>query len=192
MIDKIIEPITNTVKRWIGYKKIVVLGMPEAGKTTFLCHLREKPYVNEGTSTDPYESFSVKLENGRMFIDRGVDIGGGESYLSQYPQLINDADIVFFIFNANLYLTNDEYKNKTNVRFDFVYRHIGETKCCIIGSHSDVYRLNNSNNPIEAIRNMVFDENEYPKKYKELLNTNFVCTNLTDEKSVKKILSKFK
>ena len=78
IIKSIIEPISTMFAYLKGYKKIVVLGMQAAGKTTFLCHLRGKEYVQEGTSTDPFGSFSIKLDNDKMYIDEGVDIGGGE------------------------------------------------------------------------------------------------------------------
>lgn len=196
-IKQIIEPITDAFASLMGYKKIVVLGMQEAGKTTFLCHLRKKTYVKEGTSSAPFGSFSIKLTKGKMFIDEGVDIGGGESYISQYPKLIHDADIVFFIFNSYLYVSDSTYQLKTNARLEFINRHLTpEKKVCLIGSHLDVYNEEYKNsNAVNVIRDIICDETNYPKPYRRLLDTStnvFVATNLTIRKNVIEIISMFK
>ena len=181
------------------YQKIVVLGMPSAGKTRFLCHLNGNEYVDQTTASDEFKYFSIDTPNGKIYVDDGRDIGGTEYYLSRYKEFMTDADMVFFVFNINDYISDTDYQRKVNARLDLINAFRCATqKCCIIGSHLDVYVKNGQNRSsataFHDINSIVYEKDKeyYTKEFRELFKDNetFFVVDLTKKDSALKIIER--
>lgn len=177
------------------YKKIVVLGMPSAGKTRFLCHLNGDEYVEQTTAIDEFKYFSIDTPNGKIYVDDGRDIGGSKGYLSRYKEFVTSADMVFFVFNINDYISDTDYQREVNARLDLIYAFRSETqKCCIIGSHLDVYVKNGQNRSsataFQNVNSIVYDTKNYTKEFRELFKDNetFFVVDLTKKDSALEII----
>lgn len=103
-------------------RKLVILGMNQAGKTTMLNYLRGKNNaIPEGTSREVYEAYTyTSADNITYHIHASVDRGGKDEFVKQYPKDIEKANRIFFLFNVNMYLSNITYRRDTNHRIFFI------------------------------------------------------------------------
>lgn len=177
-------------------KKLGVIGMKGAGKTTFLAHLG---LVKDdgGTSLTSYEKKTIFIGNRELEIAAGEDIGGEDEFVKDYygPWLTgNDKkDIIVFIFNGYSYLNDKEYRKNTMSRLDYVHRNYKKEvndvekydNIVLIASHLDEY----GSKDIEKMRKEIITS-VAGKEYHVLFKKNFFPIDLRDRKIVDKINSK--
>lgn len=90
-----------------------VLGVPQSGKTHFICIVRDEPYKKETPlNGDPLEEKCVVLNGKKLVYKRGWDINGLQ--VNQYPELIKKADVIYFFFRADYYLDNRKLRTIDN------------------------------------------------------------------------------
>ena len=166
-------------------KTIGVLGMKEAGKTQLYRNLQNSPYNSyEGTSVDDYESFTFKHGDTKVKIYAGRDIGGGERYIKEYyKNMIEEKNIIFFVFNVAKYTCDENYASEVRARMDYIWRHLMEkyknydiikTKLLTIGSHFDLIEESNQKSLLESLQKGIED-----KPYSRMFTGNFILADLT-------------
>ena len=197
--------------------KLGILGMPAAGKTRFLSFLRNVPYKEGQTSRSPYKEFTYPLSDSKnIIIKSGVDIGGANTYRSDYNNILKESDVILYFFDIDKYLSSSdhiEYQRNCNSRFDHIYT--------VIKKHNDEFRkadeafakdkkdasLKEKLNNLKSKHLMViashkdkcsytniemkrkFDDLVQSKSYKEMLkDVQFV--NLTDSSETKNLINK--
>src|SRR5690554_4334932 len=99
--NKEVAPLKADVKE---AKKIAILGLQSAGKTTFLKFLQgDKNYknYNHNTGLVRYEEFDMKVNNKIISIAKNVDIGGSETFMKNYEKILEGTDMAFFLFDAS-------------------------------------------------------------------------------------------
>lgn len=177
-------------------KKLGVIGMKGAGKTTFLAHLG---LVKEdgGTSFTPYEKKTIYIGNRELEIAAGEDIGGENEFAEYYygPWLTgkDKKDIIVFIFNGYRYLNDEEYRKNTMSRLEFVHRNykkeVNDVKkydnIVLIASNLDKYGSKDMKKMHKEITTSVVG-----KDYHVLFKKNFFAIDLRDKNIVDKINSK--
>lgn len=159
---------------------IELLGMKQAGKTTFLNWLRYKEFrKTEQTITDKYDSFYFYA----IEIIEGVDIGGDKEYIRKYynDKIVN-GDIVIFIFNASLFLSNKEHREEVLDRAYFIWEKLEtknnkEQKYHILATHYDKTGIKNPDDCVKRI--IALSDN-----LKEFFNQNVTVCDLTKKESV--------
>lgn len=110
---------------WEGDRRSLgIIGMQRSGKTRFLSFLRNIQYTEKPTGKEKYSRFDFTTASGKVItILEGVDIGGGEQYRSDYKEIIEKNDVIFYFFDVEKYLKGDlSYERECNSRFDFVVR----------------------------------------------------------------------
>lgn len=182
LILALIYIFTRTTK--IKGKSLGILGMQESGKTQLLRTLQEKPYTKyEATSTDDYSSFTVKINDKQIVIQKGRDIGGDERYIRPYyKDFIESKDVIFFVFDVKKYLYDTHYAQNVRNRLDFVHRKLQEkdesdinSKYSIIGSHLDQLSNSRQRTALKELQSSVSG-----KSYEELFHNNLLLCDLTD------------
>lgn len=99
----------------VGNKKFIrfaILGVQNSGKTHFMRIVRKEPYDPDKQTPftgDTIEKKEVKLNGKTLVFERTRDISGHN--LSEYPELIARADIVYFFFRADSYLNDSSLAN---------------------------------------------------------------------------------
>ena len=171
-------------------KSIAILGPQGCGKTSFLRFLQAKPYdekKDNGTGVEDYDSFKTKIGGGKEYIIKsGKDIGGGRDFIPfYYERMINDTDIVVFMFDINEYFNNTEYQEDVIDRMDFVWRKLQhkykdddiKSKYAVIGTHYDLLPEEESKKALEKLCGSVSRED-----FTKMLNNNTFLVNLIDHR----------
>lgn len=197
VIGVILENSTPTVG-----KKLGVIGMKGAGKTTYLSHLGLVEHDGGGTKWKTYEAKMVHVGNRDLKIASGMDIGGEEGFVKLYkPWLIGDEkkDIIIFIFNGYRYLNDEEYGKDTRSRLDFIYNtykqannDVKEYKNIVLmASHLDEY-VKKDKYSGEDVKKMQDDiiKSVASKEYDALFKNNFFVVDLRNKEFVDKINNK--
>jgi ADP-ribosylation factor family. len=130
-------------------RRIVILGLKAAGKTTLWNSLRERlDVLPESTSLENVESFTVKNGDTSVDIAATKDIGGGDSFVPHYDELIKDGTLIYFLVDLN---TIAKYKDDISDRlykvFDVLAGGNGGSKkndCIvqILATHKDTFLSN--------------------------------------------------
>lgn len=171
-------------------KSICVLGMQESGKTQLYATMKGVSYSEyTATSYDEYDSFRFSLGGRTVEVAKGTDIGGGPEYVkANYRKMISENDIIFFVFDVNRFLNDDQYFTDTCARMDFLNENLkasGKNQSshyAVFGSHLDVFGLS----PAEAATK-VRQKLQY-KSYASLVQNNFVTIDLRSASEVFKFL----
>lgn len=180
-------------------KSLGVLGMTSSGKTSFLTNLGLIDDFSLVTSVESYAARTIKIADREITIQQGEDIGGNESFIIEYyKKWITEKDIIVFIFDGEMYLTDEEYRDKTQSRLSFIYNQfmiknaektdedrINALKnAVIIASHSDQHKEGQ-----EHMRKAIISSIE-EKDYKDLFNTNLFGADLRIIQEVQNIANK--
>lgn len=178
-------------------KTLGVIGMKEAGKTQLYKTLQRKAYSSyQGTATNDYEEFVFIYGDKIIKVAAGRDIGGGENYIRDYyKKWIEEKDIIFFVFNASRYITDNSYAQDVKNRMDFIWRQMKnkygsneeiKKKLVTVGSHLDKIDQNKHNSLIGS-----FQQDVNGKPYSQMFHENFIIANLTEhEKFMKELIDK--
>lgn len=171
-------------------RKIIVLGMQGAGKTTFLNSLRGEYYQEVSpTAEEKYPKFSTKIGSRDVWISDGIDYGGGDAYVTQYEDMLKNKEIVFFVFDLSKYLTDIEYKRRTNSRLQLLYsiakrRSIDvNNNVVVIGSHYDEVKKK-----MKDVKNALSELQS--KSYGEMFLSNVFAIDTRDEKNIDELKEK--
>lgn len=170
--------------------------MHMSGKTTMLRHMQEKEFdpTYEGTrKKEIYKDIRWKI--GNRTIKTVADLGGGDEWVrDNYPGLIEENDIIIFVFDASEFENNWYYRRKTLGRLDFTFEKIREKKSdvesfiknhfALIGTHSDKI----SDSPKSLIRKWQKDYSEKP--YSKIFKNNIAVLNMTNADELNKILKR--
>jgi GTPase SAR1 family protein len=176
--------------RKVKGKRLVVLGMKEAGKTRFYRFLQNKPYVEEESEVDNYEEFVYKKKNGEtVLIKKGIDIGGSEDYVKpHYERMIAENDILIFCFDISKYLIDMAYMKQVNYRFEFISRKYKELKKDKYNFVKLATHVDKTPNPKEAFKkfNSMIEKKEYKIDFKK----NLFLVDVTNKDELQKIVDK--
>jgi GTPase SAR1 family protein len=175
-------------------KGIAILGTKGSGKTTLLNVLRGKSYEKPDiTSYDKYKEFVYNKQNGNsVTIRQGVDIGGGSSFRIHYEPMIENADVVFFLFDISKWKTNEEDRREIRSRLQFV------TEKCIkndkflvtLLTHPDILNTDEIKTILSQYKNDVCERDNGSYKA-AVVDYPFVPLNTTDESSVKQLIDTY-
>lgn len=170
---------------------LVILGMPEAGKTQFWKNLKGERYTAYETTNaeQEYQPFDYVYGNRKIRINAGKDIGGSKFNIKPYwEDLMKTSDIAIFIFDVSKYLTDADYQGQVNARLDFFYRHVGQRKYAVIASHAD--KMSHGKPGEQATLVQQVQSLLEGKKYAPLFYRNFWTCNLTDPQDFRIITEK--
>lgn len=198
ILPLIIVPILVIWFIWVVSKKeptrgtsLVILGMPEAGKTQFWKNLKGERYTAYETTNaeQEYQPFDYVYGNRKIRINAGKDIGGSKFNIKPYwEDLMKTSDIAIFIFDVSKYLTDADYQGQVNARLDFFYRHVGQRKYAVIASHAD--KMSHGKPGEQATLVQQVQSLLEGKKYAPLFYRNFWTCNLTDPQDFRIITEK--
>lgn len=159
---------------------LAILGMPEAGKTQFLRNLQGKTYSRYESTNGAvdYGDFEYVYGERRIKVTAGKDIGGSDENIKPYwKKMIEQNDIVVFIFDISRYRKDEKYKRLTNSRLDYIERHIGNKDWAIIASHLDKVNVSKGKEKELATE---MQRCVKGKEYAKLFDLNFFICDLTD------------
>ena len=171
--------------------KLGILGMPGAGKTRFLCHLRGKHYSEKQTEKEQYEPFTYTKRDGKKIaIDKGEDIGGTDQYIDEYERIINESDVIFYFLNIYKYLygNNIDYVRYCNMRLELVHscsqiKDNNINNVILVGSH-----LDKCNESREKVLKEFYKKVEKKQYYPMLKNIYLI--DITKEENIKSFVDK--
>jgi GTPase SAR1 family protein len=174
--------------------KLAILGPNEAGKTTLWNYIMNKPSSKvyketEGSvrmrfyASDKFWD-AIKPENSNIEVKFfGDDINGNGDFMRRdWERLINDSNMILFVFNASKYLKYADYQRDINQRIQFVKSTIDKRKdgqkreVWILGSYADM--LSNRKDDWNKIIGII-----NKKPYCDISHNN-ACLNLTKEEEL--------
>lgn len=174
---------------------LAILGPNEAGKTTLWNFFRGTPdykdyHETEGTISVSFITSNIVWNAEKLKLKlKGNDINGNGDFIRRdWEKLIENSDMVIFVFNAYNYLNNLEYQRDVNQRMQFVYSTVGKQTdgkkhgIWLLGSYAD--KLSDRKKDWETIIH-----NIKKKPYCEISNNN-ACINLTNGDELKKYYKK--
>lgn len=170
-------------------KKLAVLGMEKAGKSTLYNMLRTgEPGIHLNTTIEEYGEFTIK--DRKIKIKKGKDIGGGPEFIQYYEDLIKQNEIIIFVFNVSKYLNDLVYQRDTKDRLDFVYRKSKEynkdmNNLVMIASHIDLLSLDKQKTAVKEVLNTING-----KQYNEMFKTNFFVMSIVNKEHINKLKEK--
>lgn len=175
---------------------MAILGMQMSGKTTMLRHMQEKELDPTYKGTRKKEIYKdIRWKIGNRTIKTVADLGGGDEWVrDNYLSLIEENDIIIFVFDASEFENNLSYRRDTLGRLDFTFEKIREKKSdvesfiknhfALIGTHSDKI----SDSPISLIRKWQKDYSEKP--YSKIFKNNIAVLNMTNADELNNFLNK--
>lgn len=184
-----------------GRRSLGIIGMQQSGKTRFLSFLRNIQYVEKSTAKERYSAFDFTTTSGKTIkISEGIDVGGGEQYRTDYKEIIEKNDVIFYFFDVEKYLRGDlNYERECNSRFDFIVRTLigdkkndwknilekkeSEKKLVVFATHKDKLNLKDE----EILKR--FGEKIKRKWYADLDNFTYPI-NTTDKEELKEVTDK--
>lgn len=180
--DNEVQDLKNDVK---SSKKIAILGLQKAGKTTFLRFLQGdknyKEYV--ATGMDEYEEFDIKFKEKVVTITKNYDIGGNDHFMRNYMTVLKNTDIVFFLFDVSLFFNDNEYYRDFCARVDFL-KSLTKISTYFIATHPDKLEIN------EKELKVKISEKLNNKHYKSYVDQKLFVINLLDEERISEFVKK--
>ena len=170
-------------------RRICLLGMPAAGKTRVLRIMQGVNYDEFKDKETPgggesFSSFECELSDDiRLWVSEGKDINGEDVNIRQYYEdFLNKCDTVLFIFNIYKYLNDKEEEQKTDDRFDYIYKHLSKQikELAFIGTHLDQFDKSEQRKVIDKFMDKITGR-EYSDMFKCLM-----AIDATNAKHVKK------
>ena len=129
-------------------KKLAILGERGVGKTTLFTYLSTESLpkkYRQNTGTEKVGGNNIKIDDLEFKMEESPDVSGGIDARLEWKKAVLDADIVFYMFRADLFKKRDEPTLKR--AYDDI-KHIAhwikrsdkskEIKLYLIGSHCDI------------------------------------------------------
>ncbi len=179
---------------------LAILGPNEAGKTTLWNFLKGSTASKVYQETDGKVVLSfvassktwnaVKLDEPEEKLRfTGYDINGNGDFIrTDWEKLIENSNMIIFVFNSYKYLNNVGYQRDINQRMQFVYSTVSKQKdgkkrgIWLLGSYAD--KLGNKKKDWESIIGII-----KTKPYCDISHNN-ACVNLTNEDELKEYYKK--
>lgn len=188
------HPKSNTKSSATDIKGIAILGTKGAGKTTLLNVIRGRSYVKpDVTSFDKYKEFVYNKQNGRsVTIRQGVDIGGGSSFRIHYESMIENADVVFFLFDISKWKVSEEERREIRSLLQFVTEKCKKNQKFLVTllTHPDLLNASEIETILTQYKSDICERDGGSYKA-AVVDYPFVPLNITDESSVKQIIDTF-
>lgn len=150
-------------KKTIG---MAVLGMQGAGKTTWYNYLTKEKRKGQ-TTTHSVGKIEMRLENGKkLIIKSGTDIGGVDEYQYKYNEMVEENDIILFLFSLKAYKDDKLYQRRVHSRIDLIQDKMNDEKYLyVIMTHSDQVQdkaarmkaESNIQNVLKSVKNSQYD-----------------------------------
>src|SRR5690554_634100 len=182
--EKEVDELKNDVKT---SKKIAILGLQEAGKTTFLRFLQGDKNYKKYTSSgmDEYDEFDMKVNNKVVTIAENFDIGGAEAFMRNYTTVLQNTEMAFFLFDVSLFFNDNEYYRNFCARVDYL-KSMTTIKTYFIATHPD--KLNNTDTDNEL--KIKISEKLKEKDYKNYVEHKLFIINLLEDKKLTEFVNK--
>lgn len=172
---------------------LAILGPNEAGKTTLWNFFKGRPASKVYYETDDKEKISFvascTIWNAVKLRFKGRDINGNGDFIrTDWEKLIENSNMIIFVFNSYEYLNSIDYQRDINQRMQFVYstvcKQTDEKKrdIWLLGSYAD--KLGNKKKDWERIIGII-----KTKPYCDISHNN-ACVNLTNEDELKEYYKK--
>lgn len=179
---------------------LAILGPNEAGKTTLWNFFKGRPASKVYQETDgkvalSFVASSIKWnavkpdEPEEKLRFTGYDINGNGDFIrTDWEKLIENSNMIIFVFNSYKYLNNVGYQRDINQRMQFVYSTVrkqtdGKKRgIWLLGSYAD--KLGNKKKDWESIIGII-----KTKPYCDISHNN-ACVNLTNEDELKEYYKK--
>lgn len=171
-------------------KKVVILGSIAAGKTTLWNQLKGLGYKEEHvqTSQSQIDSFKIQGKNHEVTIESTKDIGGGDSFVRYYDELIQEGTFVYFLIDLN---RMNETRREVRARLQKIFKIVAEKKFkdCglkILATHFDEYTQKKKCSKDQA-KNDIMELMEFDKiKGKDKIDFSklILAVNLLDAKDI--------
>ncbi|MFC0343462.1 hypothetical protein [Epilithonimonas hispanica] len=166
-------------------KSLGIIGMQQSGKTRFLAHLRNVPFIDKQTNQDDYPEFIYTTKSGsKIKINSGKDYGGLEMYRKNYSDIIKKSDVITYFFDINKYFNDMEYRRECNSRFLYLHGSFDKTEnklLVLFATHTDLCNNMQNKQIKKDFENLIKD-----KKYKELIKET-IYVNTTNEDELKEL-----
>lgn len=165
-------------------RKIAILGLHQAGKTTLLRFLQgEKNYRDKtvGSGVDEYEEFQLKIGDKSISISKNIDIGGSVNFVRNYQSILKDSDMAFFLFDVSLFFNNNEYYRDFCARVHYLQDMTNSTY--FIATHPDKTELTDN-------LKVKISEKLKSKDYQGYVNQRLFVINLLDDKKLTEFVTK--
>lgn len=165
-------------------KKIAILGLHQAGKTTFLNFLQgnrnNRKYVASGI--EEYDSFKIAIGDKTIIISKNIDIGGGMNFVKNYETVLKDVNLSFFLFDISLFLSDNQYFRDFCARVDYL-KGTTNVKTCFIATHPDKL-------PFTDGLKIKISEKLVGKRYKDYVEERLFVINLLNENETTEFVNK--
>lgn len=179
---------------------LAILGPNEAGKTTLWNFFKGRPASKVYKETDGKVALSfvassivwnaVKLDEPEEKLRfTGYDINGNGDFIrTDWEKLIENSNMIIFVFNSYKYLNSVDYQRDINQRMQFVYSTVCKQTdrkkrgIWLLGSYAD--KLGNKKKDWESIIGII-----KTKPYCDISHNN-ACVNLTNEDELKEYYKK--
>src|SRR5690554_5995935 len=180
--EKEVNDLNKAVK---SSKKIAILGLQQAGKTTFLRFLQGDKNYKKYTSSgmDKYDEFDMKVNNKVVTIAKNFDIGGSEAFMRNYTTVLQNTEMAFFLFDVSLFFNDNEYYRNFCARVDYL-KNMTNVKTYFIATHPD--KLNNTDNELK----IKISEKLKEKDYKNYVEQKLFIINLLEDKKLTEFVNK--
>lgn len=157
---------------------LAVLGMSQAGKTTFWDFFRDLKCIGQPVATKKerlLEKFEVEYEGKIYRFARCTDINGQKEFVkSLYEKKIKAAKVVLFLFDMNEYFKQLKYKRDVNELLQFISDiKASEKQIILVATHAD---LVDNRNEAELKLQKEFSNAEF-----SAICTNLICINMLDK-----------
>lgn len=182
IISKVCE---GTATQQLKGTKLALLGMKGAGKKQFLKNVKAKEVLDDIDEDKAYGSYRATINGKKYSIASCKESDNSILYVKNtWPSLIENNDMILFIFDLNRYLTDQDYKDLVLYKLDFLEEHnCDSSNTAVFGSHSD--QITDLSNLIARIQDTVKGSS-----YSKFFSKNFFYGDLTRIEDIQTMCSR--
>lgn len=126
-------------------KHVAILGPRAAGKTTLYDYLQHRSVGKTGTRAQtvaPTKRGVIRRKDLKLSLKKGADVPGSDVHYPEWQELVDKADVVFYVFDAHLVRTDADYAARISQDGRELRKWGIEGKVVyLIGTHSDEDQL---------------------------------------------------
>lgn len=131
-----------------NFVNLAVLGMRQTGKTLLFNALRGKwkADISPQTNIEEIPEFKYTFPDGKKLTFKATkDIGGDDSFISEYKELIESSTHIFYFCNVYEYLNDPQKRREDNARLDLIYdyakyKEVPSKNVTLVLSYSDKFQ----------------------------------------------------